>query len=264
MNALLQSRTEGHRLDVVFGNGRRKNALSRALLAELTAVFAAPDDQVKIAFMRGTGGVFSAGADLNDIRGTADDAAYDDDVTTLTEAIRRFPAPVVAVIEGPCMGAAVHLALACDLRIAVEGATFAVPATELGLLYNPDAIARLHGRLPAETLTRLFVLGERFSASDAPAAGLAGETVAPEGLDRRMTELVDQVSKNDAHAAALTKQLLDDLDRGTADLAAWQEIYRDLLDTPARAEAVATVKKRLGLNESAAGSPEKFKEAQAR
>jgi len=263
MSARLQSQTEGHRLDIIFGNGGRKNALSRLLLDELTAVFAAPDDSVKIAFLRGAEGIFSAGADLNDIHGTADDAAYDDAVTALTDAIRQFPAPVVAVIEGPCMGAAVHLAMACDLRIAVAGATIAVPATELGLLYNPDAIARLHGRLSAETLTRLFVLGERYTAPSAHAAGLAGEVIAPEGLGQRMIELADQAAKNDAHAAALTKQLLEDFNRGTADLAAWQKIYRDLLDTPARADAVAAVKMRLGLTNEADSKPPAMKEAQA-
>ena len=239
---------EGPTRHIVLDRPAQKNALSMELLHELEVALQPPSEGViKLVFLSGRDGVFSAGADLNDIQGSEADAAYDDQVTAVTEAIAAFPGLVVAVIEGPCMGAAVHLALACDLRIADETAKINIPAARLGLLYNPDAIRRIHPKLPAETLTRLLVLGETFSADAAMHAGLISDVRAQEGLEAHKNQLIDQMAANDADAVALSKSLLRDLDQGTADPAKWKATYLALLGTESRAEAVARAKSKLGL-----------------
>ncbi|MBZ0130821.1 MAG: enoyl-CoA hydratase/isomerase family protein [Rhodobacteraceae bacterium] len=237
----------GSALWLTMDNPGRRNALSVALLTDLKAALNAPmQADIRIVFLRGAGGTFSAGADLADITGTERDVAYDRLTAEIGDLLRACPLPVAALIEGPCMGAAVELALSADLRIAERDACFQVPATRLGLLYKPDAIALLRARFSAETLTRLMVLGERFSAKGARRAGLVGEIVKSGDIERRARELGDLAAKTDAAAAAATKRLLVELEGGRADMAAWRERYIQLLTTDARKEAVLAIKARLG------------------
>ncbi len=240
---------EGPARHIVMGRPEQKNALSSVLLQDLVSAFASPlEGGPKIAFLSGQGSSFSAGADLNEISGGEVDAEYDDQVTGVTDAIAAFPGLVVAIIEGPCVGAAVHLALACDIRIAEEKAVINIPATRLGLLYNPEAIARIQHKVPAETLTRLLVVGERFSANDARDAGLVSEVLKRDQLEERKNQLTEQMAANDANAVALTKSFLRELGQGNADLTQWRQTYLALLGTESRAEAVAKAKAKLGLS----------------
>lgn len=237
----------GPALWLTLDNPGRRNALSVMLLNDLKASLTQPmPGDIRIVFLRGAGGTFSAGADLGDITGTEKDVEYDRLTAEIGDLIRACPMPVAALIEGPCMGAAVELALSADLRIAARDAYLQVPATRLGLLYKPDAIALLRKRFSAETLTRLMVLGERFSAKNARRAGLVGDVVKPARIEDRARELADLAAKTDADAAASTKQLLIELESGSADLAGWRNRYVQLLTTDARKQAVLAMKARLG------------------
>ncbi len=248
MACTLKHWDEGHVRHVVIDNAALKNALSKEILRNLVAVLTADEDLgIKIVFLRGAGGIFSAGANLNDLTGTADDTGYDELVTAAAEAIAAFPGLVMAIVEGPCIGAAVHLALSCDIRIAEVGATFRIPATSLGLLYNPDAVSQLAGSLAPQTLARLFVLGEQFTAEQAQTSGLVSDTFPPGSADDRISHFANMMAANDRDAVVLTKSLLRDLGCGTADPERWRETYRTMLGTPGRFEALAEAKTRLGL-----------------
>lgn len=253
----------GAALFLTLENAGRRNALSVALLTDLRAALKAPmPANTRILFIRGADGTFSAGADLNDISGTEKDADYDRLTAEIGDLIRACPLPVAALIEGPCMGAAVELALSADLRIATRDAYFQVPATRLGLLYKPDAIAGLRARFGAETLMRLMVLGERFSAKGARRAGLVGEVVKPAKLENRARELADLAAKTDATAAAITKQLLVELESGRADMNTWHERYMQILTSDARKQGVLAIKARLGAD-GQGGKPKKTEETDA-
>ena len=101
----------GAALFLTLENAGRRNALSVTLLNDLRAALTAPmSARTRIVFIRGADGTFSAGADLNDISGTEKDADYDRLTAEIGDLIRACPLPVAALIEGPCMGAAVELA----------------------------------------------------------------------------------------------------------------------------------------------------------
>ncbi len=246
MTGRVVSQIKGPAQHFVLSNEARKNALSIALLKELRDLLSKePDAQTRVIFIRGAGGIFSAGADLNDITGTCKDVEYDRLTQDVCQCIRACCVPVIALIEGPCMGAAVELALSCDIRLASDDARFQVPATRLGLLYKPAAIAGLRNRLDGETLMRLLVVGEKFSARAALQAGLVGEVVAAGGLDARAAEIAENCALSDPIAAALTRKLLHELETGTADMAKWQARYTALLSSKDRKAAVAALKSRL-------------------
>jgi enoyl-CoA hydratase/carnithine racemase len=221
-----------------------RNALSRPMLRTLADALERLDEQVTAVVLSGHGGTFSAGADFRELTGTPEDERYDDEVARVTAAIVAAPRPVVAALEGPCMGAAADLALSCDVRIAAQGSFVQLPAVTLGLLYNPDAVARLGRRLPHDTVRRLLLLGERFPAEEAQRAGLVSVVVPRGEAVKQALRLVDDINAEQVHALAETKALLNDLATPTYDPAHWAFRRSALLGSPARAAALKRARRK--------------------
>ena len=229
--------------ELVLDNPGRKNALSYALLDDLNRNLAlAYDDAVRAVIISGSGNVFSAGADFADLTGTIDDLAIDDAIEHAVIQIRELPAPVIAAIEGPCMGGAVDIALACDFLVASEDAFFEIPAARLGLLYNPAAVRRWRVRLSSVTLRRVLLIGERFAAADAAQAGVVSHVISPGSALEKSRELATRAAEGSRDAVAATKGLLTALEAGDTDLTRWEQIRKEILDSPERRELVARAK----------------------
>ena len=220
----------------------RANALRRETLREMAAALGeidigqAMDEPYCGVVITGVGDRFSAGADLTELTGTITDIEFDDELESLTTAVAECPLPVVAAVEGPCVGAAVDLAWSCDAVVVSRSARIALPATRLGILYNPSALARLHSRLGATLLRRLVLLDDDLSGVDVAAGGTAvlagdGETVS------RAVRLLETTGGT-AAARAATKVLLASLDAGSFEPAKWQEQRRALLASPERLRAL--------------------------
>jgi enoyl-CoA hydratase/carnithine racemase len=220
-----------------------RNALSRELLAALRAgIGQAVAEATRAIIVTGAGGCFSAGADFSELTGSTADAGFDDALADIVTAIRTAPATVIAAIDGPCMGAALDLALACDLRVASAQAAFELPALRLGLLYNPAAIARLQRSLPANTVARLLLLGERITGPEAAAAGLATHVAAGSSSLASALEMARKLLAFPPRAATETKRLLVALAEGASDVTPWQAIRMDILGSPERRVALAWAK----------------------
>ena len=225
----------------------RGNALSIALLGEFCEAIAAQIAAgVRAITVTGTGGRFSAGADLADLSGTLEDLAVDEAIAGAVTAIREAPVPVIAAVEGACVGAGLDLAFACDVRVASASAFFELPAARLGLLYNPAAVARLRAVLGRPALTRLLVIGERIGAEEALAAGLVSRLVAAGQAARAAVGLAHHAASNGARAMAASKALIAALDAGELDLAQWDEVRAATLSSPERRQAVARARARVG------------------
>jgi len=239
---------EGAVLVLTLDNRDRRNALSRQMLRGLAGAVAAEiDESVRAAVLTGAGDTFSAGADLADLDGTLDDLAMDDAFEDAVKAIRRAPVPVIAAVEGPCMGGAVDLALACDMRVAAEDAFFEIPATRLGLLYNPRAVRRLRRTLPDATLARLLLAGQRIGAAEAIAAGLAAMVVPTGTAAPKACRIAEGAAGLVPRAVAATKRLIAELGEGVADMEKWEALRREILTSPERRRSLAAAKARLGL-----------------
>ncbi len=239
-NAQVFITTKDDICELVLDNPGRKNALSLDLLADLNEKLAiALENDARAVILSGSGEVFSAGADFADLSGTIDDLAMDDAIEKAIIQIHDMPAPVIAAIEGPCMGGAVDIALACDFLVASKEAFFEVPAARLALLYNPSAVRRWGARLSGLTLRRMLILGERFTAAEAVQAGVASHLVAEGSALEKSRELADRAAKCSRDAVAATKGLLVALEAGETDLARWEKIREQILDSPERRESVA-------------------------
>ena len=241
--AQVSSTTTDGICELVLDNPGRKNALSYALLDDLTKKLAAArDEAARAVILTGAGDAFSAGADFSDLTGTIDDLAIDDAIEQVVQQIRSFPAPVIAAIEGPCMGGAIDIALACDLLVASDQAVFEMPAARLGLLYNPSAIRRWSARLSGLTLRRMLLLSERFSAADALQAGIASHLVEGGSALEYSKELAERAAQCTRDAIAGYKGVLVAIESGETDLTHWEKVRKETLESPERSERVARAK----------------------
>jgi Asp-tRNA(Asn)/Glu-tRNA(Gln) amidotransferase A subunit family amidase/enoyl-CoA hydratase/carnithine racemase len=226
---------------VAITRPRKRNALTVGALAELRAALEGhAADGARGVVLTGSAHVFSAGMDLSEIGNGVADLDVDAEIAWTVRTIRRLPVPVVAAIEGPCMGAAVEIAAACDVRIAGAGASFALPAARLGVLYRPDGIAALVAGFGRQTASRLLVLGERIGAADALAAGIVARVVDAGTAAERARVLVDALDPAPPGAVRATRDLIAALTTTPPSLPEWEERRRALLASPERAGAVAT------------------------
>jgi enoyl-CoA hydratase/carnithine racemase len=147
----------------------RRNALDvehcRGLAAAVPALV---DDGVRAIVLTGAGSAFCAGADLDQVHGDG----FREELQAALRAIAESPVPVVAAVNGPAIGAGTQLAIACDLRVAAAGASFAVPTARLGLAVDPWTVRRLAQLAGGGTARALLLACERIGAELAHARGL--------------------------------------------------------------------------------------------
>jgi len=182
-------------LRVTLNRPAKRNAVSRDTLRELKAVFDAHAglDDLRLAILGGAGEVaFCAGADLADLAGARDEEAteaFAGDATAALDAVRLFPVPTVAVLNGAALGGGAELALACDMRLAAAHARLGYIHAEIhtatGWGGGPD-LARLVGYA---TAMELLASARALAAAEAQAVGLINH-VAPAGAD--LLEFVDR------------------------------------------------------------------------
>ena len=175
------------------------NAFDDALIAELTSALTKLDSDagVRALVLTGSGASFSAGADLNWMRGMAraseqDNRADAERLATLMRTLNFLSKPTVARVNGAAYGGGVGLIACCDIAISVDTAKFGLTEVKLGLVpavispYVVAAIGARHAR-------RLFVTGEIFEAADAARIGLVHQITFADQLDatvERMTGLL--------------------------------------------------------------------------
>lgn len=173
-----------HIATLTLANPGKLNAMNAAMWQKLlqAVLQLAPDADVRCVILRGAGEAFAAGGDieeLRDARATVDGAlAYHEAVGDVLQAIQRLPQPTIASIQGPCAGAGLEIACACDLRIAGASARFGAPVMKLGFSMYPGELAGLLA-LAGPALTREILLeGRLLTAAEALAKGLLTRVVA--------------------------------------------------------------------------------------
>jgi enoyl-CoA hydratase/carnithine racemase len=192
----------------------RRNAWTRPLIEELAdAIDAAADDgDVRCIVVRGAGEHFSAGDDLFETL-AADRAEWRRTVAAfqaLTRAAFRAPVPLLAAIDGVCIGGALEFAASCDLRICTDRARFGTPEVRIGLGAT-NAGTLLLPELLGETAARgLLMTGGLFDAGWARTHGLVSEVVRHGRLDARVVEVVEGFESTSREAVAATKRMLNE------------------------------------------------------
>ena len=195
-------------LTVTLDRQERLNALSMDMFDEIDRLLRSVDaDEVACVVFEGAGDrAFSAGADVTAF--TTMEPAEMMDTDRVFETVAEFDRPTIAKIDGFCLGAGFELALACDLRIATEGARFGTPEITLGLIPGGGATQRLV-RLVGEMRTKeLLFRGEQFSGERAAEWGIVNRAVPADELDATVGEFVDDIADGPPIALKLAKQVV--------------------------------------------------------
>src|SRR5437588_6397498 len=206
----------------------KRNALSiktreegSAALEELRA-----DDSVRVVVITGAGDkAFIAGADIAEFAGRT--AVTQRDVMTgrsLFTAIDSFPKPVIAMINGYCLGGGCELAMACDLRIASERASFGQPEINLGIIPGGGGTQRLTHLVGEGKAMELILTGEIINAQAAHAIGLVNTVVPHEELEAKTLEIANRIAEKSPIALRLAKEAVKTAARSTLDEGLRREI----------------------------------------
>jgi len=176
--------TAGGAVTVTMNRPERKNAFNADLISALAEAFEDLQgaEGVRVIFLRGAGGTFSAGADLDWMRAAveASEGENREDALALARMLKGLwdlPALTVALVEGAAFGGGVGLAAACDMAIATQAAKFSFSEVKLGLTpatISPYVVAAIGPR----RARALFATGRVFDAEAAMAFGLVDEVVA--------------------------------------------------------------------------------------
>jgi enoyl-CoA hydratase/carnithine racemase len=172
------------------------NRLTRACVLELTAAVAELTKQTHPLIITGNRQFFSVGADLNEIAALSGSEAYEFSAMgqVLMNAIASYPAPVIAAVEGHCMGGGLDLALACHRRIAAPNAVFGHRGAALGLVTGWGGTQRLPRLVGKGRALELFVAAEKISAAQAREIALV-DTIADDAVVEAMRSVFSDRSR---------------------------------------------------------------------
>lgn len=225
--ALVRYSIEGPAAVLTIDRAAKRNALSRALIVELTACVrrALDDTAARCLILTGAGPTFCAGMDLGELAETLDasvqpEVIWDDanKLAALFELIDTAAKPTIAAVNGPAVAGGAGLVSVCDLAIAVPSAKFGYPEVRRGLvaaLVLPPLLRHVGERLARY----LLLTGELIDADTAAGAGLINQVVAEDALMREAMNLARLLALGGPEALATTKALLARCSRQALSLA---------------------------------------------
>lgn len=210
MTAGVRVERDGAVLVVTIDRPQAKNAIDTAAAEGIGAAMEQldTDDSLFVGVLTGAGGVFSAGMDLKAFLAGEKPHVPGRGFAGLVE---RPPAkPLIAAVEGPALAGGFEIALACDLIVAGDGASFGLPEVRRGLLAGGGGLLRLPRKAGLPRATEWALTGDRISAADAHAAGVVNRLVpAGQALEAAL-ELARQIAGNGPLAVQGTKRILSE------------------------------------------------------
>ena len=209
---------------ITFNNPAKHNALSvamwRALPDALDRLEA--DPAIRVIVLKGAGEkAFVSGADISEfasLRASEEAvAAYDALAEGATHRLRGADRPTIAMIRGYCMGGGLGLAVACDMRIAGESGTFAIPAARLGVGYRIGSLKLLTDLVGPAFAKEILITARRFSASEAARMGLVNKVVPDDALAGEVEGYCSAIAANAPLSMRASKHMIAELARSGTD-----------------------------------------------
>lgn len=206
---------------VTIDNRKRLNCLSTPLIVGLREAFEklAKDDGLSAVVLTGAGErAFVGGADLNELGGFCADSArlFITRLHKACYAIRECPVPVIARVNGFCLGGGLEVAASADMRVVAEGSVLGMPEVVMGLPSVIEA-ALLPGLIGWGKTREILLTGETFGAAEALAMGFAQKVVPAAGLDGAVEHWLSLILKATPKAVRAQKALMNRWQRVSVD-----------------------------------------------
>jgi enoyl-CoA hydratase/carnithine racemase len=198
-------------------NPAKRNALDHDVLDAIAEALPRLDDgiEVRCLIVTGAGEMFSAGYDIGDIP----DESFEHDAEALVahpfaaamDAVSAHPFPVVAAINGHCLGGGLELAVRCDIRICADGAKLGMPPARLGLIYGHTGLRRFIDVIGVARTKELFLVGRNVDAARAEHIGLVNDVVPAAEVESASLELASRIAANAPLASRGNKRAIETL-----------------------------------------------------
>jgi enoyl-CoA hydratase/carnithine racemase len=209
--------TEDHGLvrHVVLNRPEKRNAFNGELVIETGAALraAADDPSVRCVVLRGAGPMFSSGMDLGSLAALAEGPenlrAFRRACVEAWNVAEEMTKPTICVVHGACIGGALELALACDLRVIAADAIVGMPETRIGLIPDVGGSSRLPAVVGLGRAKELIMTGRLIDGAEAERIGLANRVAPADALDDALAALVDELLACAPVAVGLAKRVMD-------------------------------------------------------
>ncbi|MCE2782397.1 oxepin-CoA hydrolase, alternative type [Limnohabitans sp.] len=219
MTAQLLSTCEGQTLILTLSNPEFRNALGPEMYAAGVEALSVAESSldVRSVVITGANDIFCAGGNLQRLQSNRQlppehQAQSIEGLHNWIEAIRNFPKPVIAAVEGPAAGAGFSLALACDMIVAARNSVFVMAYSSIALSPDGGGSWSLSRAVPRQLATELLMCGERVGAERLQQLGVVNRLADAGQALRQALELCAQINARAPNALASIKELLSDAD----------------------------------------------------
>jgi enoyl-CoA hydratase/carnithine racemase len=217
MTAELKSTSQGRTMVLTLSNPEHRNALGPEMYAAGVEALGVAESspEVRSVIITGEGAVFCAGGNLQRLQANRQQtpdvqAQAIESLHSWIEAIRTFPKPVIAAVEGAAAGAGFSLALACDFIVAADDAVFVMAYSTVALSPDGGASWSLSRALPRQLVSELLMAGERIGAARLHELGLVNRVTARADALTQALALAEQLNARAPNALASIKELMND------------------------------------------------------
>ena len=202
---MINSRLKDDIRYITINRANKANAITADLLDELVKI-ASNSNKNKAVIISGSGKVFSAGADLDEVKknGLATSPKWE----LLSDSIHRLPCMTIAALNGTVAGGAMGMVLACDIRISVPEANFFYPVMKMGYLPQPSDALRLSKICGSSRAKFILLAGQKLNCKTAYEFGLVDEIVSKDNFLSRIDELCLGISNSKINQTSAIKKMI--------------------------------------------------------
>ncbi|RJP90903.1 MAG: enoyl-CoA hydratase [Desulfobacteraceae bacterium] len=207
----------GHVGTLKLNRPDRGNSLTLSMLAELHLVLTewAENDSVRCVVITGNSEkAFSSGYDISAIPTELSPEAAEllktgNPLTLALDTVKNFPFPVIAMMNGYCFGAALNLAVCCDIRIGADHIKAGMPPAKLGIVYHPEGLSQFIEVVGMAKTREIFFTGRTYQGKEVQEMGLVDHLVPADSLSETVYAMADEISKNAPLSLKGTKKILN-------------------------------------------------------
>lgn len=200
---------------IVLNRAEKRNAFNAELIQATGQAFedAAADDSVRVVVVRGNGPMFSSGMDLGSLQDLSKQPEslreFREPILNWWNLLEEMPKPTIAQIHGACIGGAMELALAADMRVMATDAVAAILEVKVGLIPDVGGCSRLPAVVGVGRAKELIMTGRFLGAEEALSIGFANRIAPPDELEATTQALADELLAAAPMAVALAKRVID-------------------------------------------------------
>lgn len=212
--ALIELQIDGHVAIIRLNRPDKYNSFTRAMADEMQSALdtCMVKETIRAVAITGNGKAFSAGQDLQEVTGAnapGMERILGDGYNPIVQMIRTLEKPVVAAINGVAAGAGANIALACDIVVAAESASFIQAFSKIGLIPDSGGTWVLPRLIGFQKASALMMLGDKVSAAEAEKMGMIYKTFPDVEFEAAWTALLNQLAEMPTRGLALTKRALN-------------------------------------------------------